>query len=122
METLRKIGKTICLSSNDTLGHEVQKQFQQSECFTEAMEAIVDSMNDEERAWMCEINDGRSIFAEKMEELRNLSADYCVFDSLYVVIDELYGEEEGEDGDEDEENENDDGDEEGLIPRQPECW
>ncbi|KAF2709417.1 hypothetical protein K504DRAFT_502146 [Pleomassaria siparia CBS 279.74] len=67
LETLRKIGKTICLISNDTLGNEVQQQFSHGGTLLEdAMLAI------------------------KMDELQQLADDYCVFEQLGDVIDEYY--------------------------------
>jgi hypothetical protein len=49
LSVLRKIGKTIALSSNDTLGHEVQKHFQSDSSFVDAMWDIVSAMMPEER-------------------------------------------------------------------------
>lgn len=49
LSVLRKIGKTICLSSNDTLGHKMQKQFGFNRVLEEGMLAIVGVMTPEER-------------------------------------------------------------------------
>ena len=105
LETLRKIGKTICMSSNDTLGHEVQNQFSMDPRFADTMKVIAGVLNDEECEMMCNLNDGRSTFLQKMEELRDLAEDYCCFDGLQEVIDILTGEAIGEDEDNDEEEE-----------------
>ncbi|KAF2872298.1 hypothetical protein BDV95DRAFT_569443 [Massariosphaeria phaeospora] len=108
LETLRKIGKTICLGSNDTLGHEVLKMFGQGETALEdAMESIVQTMSDDERLKMCDVNDGRSTFLDKMEELRELADDHCVFEGLAGVIAELAGDEYEMDEEEDDEEDDD---------------
>jgi hypothetical protein len=91
LETLRKIGKTICMSSNDTLGHEVQKQFSHESSFVDAVKSILDVMSDEECDKMCDLNDGRSSFLVKMEELRKLSDDYCCFEGFDKVVALLAG-------------------------------
>ncbi|KAF1960077.1 hypothetical protein CC80DRAFT_489303 [Byssothecium circinans] len=94
LETLRKIGKTICLSSNDTLGHEVQKQFGHETSLEDAMYTIVEAMSEEQRERMCEVHDGRSTFLEELVELKGLDGSHCVFEGLEGVISLLTGEEE----------------------------
>jgi hypothetical protein len=106
------------MSSNDTLGHEVQKQFSHESSFVDAVKSILDVMSDEECDKMCDLNDGRSSFLVKMEELRKLSDEYCCFEGFDKVVALLAGDVEGsdneEDGeDEDDEEEEDDGEQEG---------
>lgn len=122
LETLRKIGKTICLSSNDTLGHEVQKHFQYETCLDDAIKAIVVTLNDVQCKAMCMINDGRSTFLQKMEELQGLAEGYCVFEHLGEVIDDLQGEddEDEEEEEQDDEEEEDELDEEGVAGEEEE--
>ncbi|KAF2185471.1 hypothetical protein K469DRAFT_687815 [Zopfia rhizophila CBS 207.26] len=74
LETLRKIGKTICMSGNSTLGREVLKQFGHGEtCLSDSTMAIIAAMDGDERAEMCEnFFDGRSTSLAKMEELQEL--------------------------------------------------
>jgi hypothetical protein len=110
LETLRKIGKTICMSSTDTLGHEVLKQFGHDSLFVDAMHEIVGAMSEEECEKMCEVNDGRSTFSRKMTELCRLADDHCVFEGLEDVIATLSGQDEEEEGREYEKE--DDGEEE----------
>ncbi|KAF2642393.1 hypothetical protein P280DRAFT_540217 [Massarina eburnea CBS 473.64] len=103
LETLRKVGKTICLSSNNTLGHEVQKQFHLGNtCLEDAMLAIVEAMSEDEKGRMCQIHDGRSTFLEKMEELDHLGDCYHVFGRLNDVITLLAGEEQDDENEDDE--------------------
>ncbi|KAJ6084583.1 hypothetical protein N7486_011383 [Penicillium sp. IBT 16267x] len=105
LETLRKIGKTICLSSNDTLGHEVQKQFQADECLENAMHDIVSEMSAEERQIV-----SHGPLWQKLEELEQLANDYCVFEGLHAVMGLIQGE-GGEDEDEEEQTEDEGNDE-----------
>ncbi|KAJ5979591.1 hypothetical protein N7481_006889 [Penicillium waksmanii] len=109
LETLRKIGKTICLSSNDTLGHEVQQQFQSDPCLENAMCDIVSEMSSQERDDICnEAMGSESLFA-KLEELEKLAESYCVFEGLGEVLDLIKG-----DGEEDEGGSEDESEEEGY--------
>jgi hypothetical protein len=114
LETLRKIGKTVCLGSN-TIGHEVRKQFQYDPSLEDPMTQIVDYMSDKERTDMLAINDGRSTFMHKMCELEELAQGCCVFEGIGTVIAQLFGpdpsvsgsgdEDEHSDGREDDEEE-----------------
>lgn len=70
LETLRKIGKTIALA-DDTIGHEVRKQFQWETCLEKTMLRIAKSMTAEERAKMF-----TKEFREKLEELEGLAKDH----------------------------------------------
>jgi hypothetical protein len=93
LETLRKIGKTICLSSNDTLGHEVQKQFNSCSDSEDAMLAILEHMTEAERRAMMAGDDGRGhSFLNQLLELQSLADDNCVFPNLKDVIAELKNE------------------------------
>jgi len=115
METLRKIGKTICLSSTDVVGHEVQKQFGFDDSLECAMMDILTSMTGLERETLASENDGRSSFLQKMEELRDLAAEYCLFekmeDAIIILANEGSGEEEEDEDDEAEEDEGSSSDE-----------
>ena len=105
LETLRKIGKSICLSG-DTLGREIRKQFQADEELSSAMLTILDSLTDDE---LKEIS--QSDWGNKLEELVTLANDYCLFNgSMDNVLRTLDGEEsseeeEDEEGGEEEEEE-----------------
>src|SRR6195952_2163978 len=86
LETLRKIGKTICMSCHDALGHEVVKQFQYSTELEDTMLLVVKAMTPEERIVMCAINDGRGPFIGKMVELEKLCKDHCIGETMPDVI------------------------------------
>ena len=93
LETLRKIGKSICLS-NGIIGHEVRKDYQSGGELVPVMFQIAESLTEDEaerlRPW-CE---------DKLVELKRLADGYCIFEGLDEVI-ELWGwAEEGEDEDE----------------------
>ncbi|KAJ5767507.1 hypothetical protein N7533_000090 [Penicillium manginii] len=111
LETLRKIGKTICLSSNGTLGHEVQKEFQSDPCLENAMYDIVSEMSPEERDNI--VNDlmGPESLFTKLNELKKLAEGYCIFEGLGNVLDLIQGV-EGEDESEGEEEEDDEDEDE----------
>lgn len=117
LETLHKIGKTICLSSNDTLGHEIQTQFDGNPVFEDAVFAVVNVLSEEERERMCDRDDGRSTFLQKMLELKQLADEYCLFDELGEVIATLSGdaasEDDGKEPDEGNEEANEIDEEEG---------
>ncbi|KAL4905212.1 hypothetical protein BDW74DRAFT_178215 [Aspergillus multicolor] len=74
LSVLRKIGKTICLSSNDTLGHEVQKNFQRGSELEDAMCGIIGAMSDEER---------------RVIGTGGMRLDYCVFPEFSGVLERL---------------------------------
>ncbi|KAH7125216.1 hypothetical protein B0J11DRAFT_299952 [Dendryphion nanum] len=89
LETLRKIGKTILLSTNDAIGREVQEVFYYDPSLEVAMNDIIDTMDLNERDQMCDIHDGRSSFLDKMRDLQEL-ADKCgCFAGLQKVMYEL---------------------------------
>lgn len=83
LATLRKIGKTICLSE-DTIGHEVRKQFQNDQ-LPRAMLLVVGTMTKNEVGRMCTHE-----FEGQMEELIELSESYCVHDGLQQVLNALH--------------------------------
>ena len=104
LETLRKIGKSICLSNNDTLSHEVRKQFQCNEDVTDTMLSILRSMTEDQ---LDEV--AQSEWYHKLDELIKLAKSYCLFnDTLGDVVREVDGEELS--------NEEEDLDDEGEDP------
>ncbi|KAJ6015875.1 hypothetical protein N7540_010466 [Penicillium herquei] len=117
LSVLRKIGKTICLSSNDTLGHEVQKQFQSDPSLERGMYDIVSAMSVEERQSIVNDTDESDGLWAKLKELQQLAENYCVFEGLWKVMGLLSGENnhEGFDDDDDEDDEDDDDDDEGEF-------
>jgi hypothetical protein len=105
LETLRKIGKTIALST-DVVAYEVRIQFQNESCLETTMLQIAKSMTEEERTEVL-----TDEFEEKLEELEGLAEGYCIFEKLKDVRRVLSGEQASlgevteEDGDDDEEKE-----------------
>ncbi|KAJ9379546.1 hypothetical protein DTO063F5_7138 [Paecilomyces variotii] len=85
LEVLRKIGKSIVLSSN-TLAHEVQMRFQWDNSLVDGMMDIVNAMTHEEHGMMCFWNDGRGPWQDKMNELVRLSRQRCCFNGLEDVL------------------------------------
>ncbi|KAJ5082596.1 hypothetical protein N7532_011639 [Penicillium argentinense] len=79
LSVLQKIGKSIALSSNDTLRHEVQKNFGNQSNMVDAMWEIVSTMSDEERD---AVKNGRreEHRSLRLKELVDLAKDYCTFE------------------------------------------
>ena len=109
LETLRKIGKSICLS-NGVVGHEIRIFYQGKTSLVSTMLGIAKSLTYEElenlRPW-CD---------EKLAELQKLAHGYCILEGLNEVID-LWGDEYGDDessSDDNEEVESQSGDKEGI--------
>ena len=55
------------------------------------MNIIIANLSQTERDRMCGIDDGRSTFLEKLEELQDLSRGHYVFDNLGDVLDLISG-------------------------------
>ncbi|KGO41284.1 hypothetical protein PEXP_106640 [Penicillium expansum] len=108
LSVLRKIGKTIALSSNDTVGHEVQKHFQWDGSLVEGMLEILDSMTADEIREIREDKSSPESLWPKLQELGELANDYCIHPGIEEVLGRLDpdGYEDGEEWDEDEDEEN----------------
>ncbi len=117
IETLRKIGKTICLST-DVIGSEVRKHFQGETGLEDALLAIIRPMELEEVKSIALTRDEKGQFLEKMKALTSSAKNFCILDGLeevsaimqscvdgHVVGD---GDEESEDDDENDEEDNED--------------
>lgn len=100
LETLRKIGKSICLS-HGVVGREIRKNYSSGGSLVPVMLDIAESLTDEEaerlRPW-CD---------DKLVELQEIADRHCIFEELGQVIELWGGDEEGEDEDEDNSNGND---------------
>lgn len=94
LETLRKIGKSICLS-NGVVGHGIRKFYGSGGKLVPVMLDIAESLTDEEMDWL------RPWCDDKLVELQGIADGYCIFEDLSQVL-ELWGE------DEETENENED--------------
>ena len=102
LETLRKIGKSICLSVG-VVGREIRKNYQDGGEFVPIMLDIAQSLTDQERERL------EPWCNEKLVELQEIADGYCIFEDLGEVInlwgDNDEGEEEiSDDGNEDPEN------------------
>ena len=101
LETLRKIGKTICLSGGDVMGHEVQKDFQGESVLEEAMLEIVEGMVPVEVDELVLGGEPAGEWFGKVVELERLAEGYGLFEGLGDLIRLLNGSEEDEgDGEE----------------------
>ncbi|KAJ5406672.1 hypothetical protein N7465_007956 [Penicillium sp. CMV-2018d] len=89
LSVLRKIGKTIALSSNDTVGHEVQKRFQWDASLVEGMLEILDSMTADEILEIREDEASPDSLWPKLQELEALANDYCIHPGLEAVLGRL---------------------------------
>ncbi|RDW83766.1 uncharacterized protein DSM5745_04092 [Aspergillus mulundensis] len=89
LSVLRKIGKTICLSSNDVVGHEVQKNFQWNESLENGMCEIIGAMSDEERRVIRDDVSSEEALWPKLVELEGLAQSYCVFPEFSRVLEVL---------------------------------
>ena len=99
LTVLRKIGKTICLSGGDTIGHEVQKHFQSDTCLEDAMHEIVSGMTMEQWEDIFFDDSTPEALWPKLLELEELAEGHCLFKGLGDVI-ELLGKAEVESSDE----------------------
>ncbi|KAK5659484.1 hypothetical protein OQA88_685 [Cercophora sp. LCS_1] len=77
LETLRKIAKTVLLG-DDTLGHEVRKQFQWESALADAMLEITTSMTPEERLRAGANDDGKGALVDKLEWVHAEAGAYCI--------------------------------------------
>jgi hypothetical protein len=91
LSVLRKIGKTIALSSTDTLGHEVQKWFQSDASLTKGMLKILHSMETGEIKALRDDESSPEALWPKLKELEELSRDYCIHPGFEKVLNLLDG-------------------------------
>lgn len=102
LETLRKIAKTVLLSTN-CLGHEVRKEFQYDACLTTPLRNIAVYMDeDEARTAGHNVSEqGKGTLLEKMKWVLGEWKSYCLggTDDLLAVVDRLAGLAEGNEGD-----------------------
>ena len=74
LETLRKIGKSICLARS-TLGREVRKQMQRDDALDGAMRKILMGLSvaDARRIAVAELDGGKGMFVAKLKQLWAMS-------------------------------------------------
>lgn len=90
LSVLRKIGKTIVLSS-DTLAHEIRKNCQWDHTLENSMIQIVSAMKPEERKAIRDDQSSPEALWPKLMELKDLASGYCIFEKLGQVMDLLDG-------------------------------
>ncbi|GES65670.1 hypothetical protein ATEIFO6365_0012006200 [Aspergillus terreus] len=89
LSVLRKIGKTICLSSNDVLRHEVQLWFQWDTTLEDCMLKIVSAMSPKERSDITGDDSSDQALWPKLEELEGLAEKHFVFKGFSKVMELL---------------------------------
>ena len=89
LETLRKIGKSICLS-NGVVGHEIRKDYEHGGKLVPVMLDIAQSLTYQERERLEPWRNG------KLVELQGIADGYCIFENLGEVIDLWGDDDEGE--------------------------
>lgn len=111
LSVLRKIGKTICLSSTDVLGHEVQQWFGWDTTLEDCMLEIVSAMSPKERSDITGDDSSDQALWPKLVELEGLAEEHYVFKGFPKVmellleggevqyVDDVDGEDEDEDDD-----------------------
>jgi hypothetical protein len=107
LEVLRKIGKSIVLS-RDTLGHEVQMQYQWDKSLEDGMLEILEQMDQSELVDIRGGITGSSELWQKLLELESLASSSCCFEGMREVIEFING---SDSEDEDESHNIDEGDE-----------
>ena len=110
LETLRKIGKIICLGPS-TLGSEVIKQMAYDTTLTDATISILESMTVDERLHLAGSRDEKREFYTKVVELATEAEGHCMFEDLARVLELLDGKGEDEDDDDEDEESGEDEDE-----------
>ncbi|KAJ5337757.1 hypothetical protein N7452_004485 [Penicillium brevicompactum] len=110
LSVLRKIGKTVCLSSGDVIAREVRNSYGVSSALVNGMRNIVQSMGEDEVQSIKDQTD-QEVLYPKLVELHELAGSYGIFNGLGEVIAMLEDEydEEGEDGEDDGEDGVEDG-------------
>ena len=120
LETLRKIGKSICLGPADSLMREVRNIFATfgGTQYVEGMKAIICSISEDD--WFNWIDSSGAVeWKHKVQELVDLAEGYMMFQGLEKVSDWMElgqrdgdSEKDSEDDDEDDEDDEDDDDSE----------
>lgn len=86
LETLRKIGKIIILSSDSTLGREVRESFCEDSILEDTMLDIVNSMTSEELGDLMNEPQEDMAWMDKLKELDDLADGHSIFEGLKDVI------------------------------------
>ena len=110
LETLRKIGKSICLSVG-VVGREVRKDYQRGGELVPVMLNIAQSLTYEELEQL------EPWCNEKLVELQEIADGYCIFENLGEVID-LWGDDEEEEEEEISDDGNEDLEDDGTAEQE----
>lgn len=84
LETLRKIGKSICLG-HDEIGKQIRMKFQYDKTLERIMRDILKSMTNAERQQVAK-SGGDPTFMEKVVELNKLAGQSSIFEDLPHVV------------------------------------
>ncbi|KAG9582709.1 hypothetical protein KCU77_g11182, partial [Aureobasidium melanogenum] len=95
LETLRKIGRSVCLAT-DVVGERVKDVLGSDKMFVDAMIKVADSFTEDDRRTLWAGGSGTEI-VKRLEQLDELRKCYRVFDGLDVVL-RLLKREDGLDG------------------------
>ncbi|KAI4775625.1 hypothetical protein E4T52_09426 [Aureobasidium sp. EXF-3400] len=95
LETLRKIGRSVCLAT-DVVGERVKDVLGSDKMFVDAMIKVADSFTEDDRRTLWAGGSGTEI-VKRLEQLDELRRCYRVFDGLDVVL-KLLKREDGPDG------------------------
>jgi hypothetical protein len=88
METLRKITKVI-LDSQGVIADEIRKVFQYDCSINNAFLKVVRSMSAEERAKMCDVDDGTGPFSDRLVDIVRSCNNFEICKDLDDVVDLL---------------------------------
>ncbi|KAL8964330.1 MAG: hypothetical protein Q9183_004526 [Haloplaca sp. 2 TL-2023] len=101
LESLRKIGKVICMSDSSELMREVRKSFSSDTSLEDTMMDILNTMNQEQ--WERFLNEDVDDVAwtERLEELADMAADWGIFEGLKAVVELLSNDDDPDDDDDD---------------------
>ncbi|KAG9561365.1 hypothetical protein KCU71_g7946, partial [Aureobasidium melanogenum] len=84
LETLRKIGRSVCLAT-DVVGERVKDVLGSDKMFVDAMIKVADSFTEDDRRTLWAGGSGTEI-VKRLEQLDELRRCYRVFDGLDVVL------------------------------------
>ena len=111
LETLRRIGKSICLGDG-AIGHEVRKDFQRNPSLRDAMMGILESMDAAEVETLANSTDHKGTFLAKVTQLVAEANSYCIMEGIDDVLQEMLSTSEPEEDIEDGSDEDQDGSDE----------
>ncbi|KAL8868264.1 MAG: hypothetical protein Q9174_005103 [Haloplaca sp. 1 TL-2023] len=113
LESLRKIGKVVCMSDSSELMREVRKEFSSDGSLEDTMLQILEGMNQEEFDRILDEYVDDVAWKDKVEELADMAADWGIFDGLNAVVELLSNNDDQDDGQDDGQDDDQDDDDGG---------